>query len=158
MPSFHQITNKVLYEYVSSRGNCVKPYLPIDIQTCNIDIDCHDGNSCTIDACNSGQCSNTVQKNCCGNFICEVGELNCSDCGPFTVKTPSCSTCSLPYGVMFDVEAISNITLTSIEFKIKSGTNTINIFTAPGGYSDKQGNSTAWTQVYSDTFVVSSSK
>eukprot|EP00804_Cyclotella_cryptica_P019111 CCRYP_019454-RA/>CCRYP_019454-RA protein AED:0.10 eAED:0.10 QI:0/0.93/0.88/1/0.87/0.88/17/304/1304 len=149
---------KVLYEYVSSRGNCVKPYLPIEPQTCTVDKDCHDGNSCTIDTCSGGQCSNAMQSMCCGNFICEVGESNCSDCGPFTVKTPSCSTCVLPYGEMFDVEAINNITLTSIEFKIKSGTNTITIFTATGGYSNKQRNPNAWTQIYTGTFVATTNE
>lgn len=147
-----------MYDYVSSKGNCVKPYLPIDIQNCTIDTDCHDGNSCTIDSCDSGQCSNAMQNNCCGNFICEVGESNCSDCGPFAVKTPSCSTCLIPYGEMFDVEAIKNITLTSIEFMVRSGSNTVTIFTAPGRYSNKQRNSTAWTKIYNGTFVGTSSE
>lgn len=99
-----------------------------------------------------------MQNNCCGNFICEVGESNCSDCGPFAVKTPSCSTCLIPYGEMFDVEAIKNITLTSIEFMVRSGSNTVTIFTAPGRYSNKQRNSTAWTKIYNGTFVGTSSE
>jgi hypothetical protein len=35
---------KVLYDYVSSRGTCVEPYLTPDIQTCSENTDCHDGN------------------------------------------------------------------------------------------------------------------
>ena len=68
--------------------------------------------------------------------MCEVGESDCSDCGPFTIETPDCSICSLPYGIMFDVEAISDITLTRLEFKLYNGTNDITVYTTSGGFSD----------------------
>lgn len=58
---------KVLYDYVSSQGTCVDPYLTVDVQTCSQNDDCHDGNSCTVDTCNGeGECSNQMQGNCCG--------------------------------------------------------------------------------------------
>lgn len=59
---------------------------------------------------------------------------------------------------MFNVEAVDNITLTSIDFKIHSGSNTITLFTAPDGYSDKQRNPDAWTQLFTGVFEVSSSE
>lgn len=141
-----------MYNHVSSRGTCVAPYLNVGIQTCSQDGDCHDGNSCTTDTCSGGKCTNTIRNNCCGNFICEVGESNCSDCGPFELETPSCSTCVTPFGEMFDVQAIKDITLTNIKFRIRSGTNTITIFTAPGGYSGKERNPQTWSQIYTGTF------
>lgn len=170
IPSFF---TQVLYDYVSTRGSCVDPYIVPDIQTCSQDEDCHDGNrwgvsiyltpihwlsqlllsiicmpsifnSCTIDTCNGNQCTNTMLDNCCGNFICEAGESECSDCGPFRVITPSCSSCIVPYGEMFDVMAIENITLTSIDFKIRTGTNTVTLYTAPDGYSDKARDADQW--------------
>ncbi|KAL7506271.1 hypothetical protein ACHAXN_003552 [Cyclotella atomus] len=147
---------KVLYDYVSSRGTCVDPYLTADIQTCSQNADCHDGNSCTVDTCNGDQCSNQMQGNCCGNFICEAGESDCSDCGPFKLITPSCSTCVTPYGEMFDIQAVSDIILNSIDVKMRAATNTITLFTASGGYSDKARKPELWTQIYSGTFEVSS--
>ncbi|KAL7483314.1 hypothetical protein ACHAW6_008965 [Cyclotella cf. meneghiniana] len=145
--------SNIMYKHVSSRGACVAPYLPIDSQTCKENPDCHDGNSCTIDTCNSdNQCSNALFENCCGNFICEVGEADCSDCGPFAIETPDCSICSLPYGIMFDVEAISDITLTSLEFKLYNGTNDITVYTASGGFSDKQNSAAAWTEIFRASF------
>lgn len=113
-------------------------------------------NSCTIDTCNGNQCTNTMLDNCCGNFICEAGESECSDCGPFRVNTPSCSSCIVPYGEMFDVVAIENITLTSIDFKIRTGTNTVTVYTATDGYSDKARDADQWTQLFSGTFEVTS--
>lgn len=70
--------------------------------------------------------------------------------------TPSCSSCVVPYGEMFDVEALEDISLTAIEFKIRTGSNTITIFTAPGGYSSIQKTPEAWTQIFSGTFEVAS--
>eukprot|EP00804_Cyclotella_cryptica_P014971 CCRYP_000585-RA/>CCRYP_000585-RA protein AED:0.09 eAED:0.09 QI:277/1/1/1/1/1/9/288/735 len=145
---------KVMYEYVSTRGTCVDPYLPIEIQTCTTNPDCKDGNSCTVDTCSSGQCSNVMQASCCGNFVCEAGESDCRDCGPFTVSTEVCSTCFSPTGMMFDVEVSSSITLSSLTFFAYSGTTNVTIYTAPGGYASKKYNSSAWTEIYSGSFSI----
>jgi hypothetical protein len=59
-----------------------------------------------------------MQDNCCGNFICEVGEVDCSDCGPYTVSTPTCSSCKLPEGMMFDIETKTDLTLTRYDLVI----------------------------------------
>eukprot|EP00804_Cyclotella_cryptica_P018048 CCRYP_008333-RD/>CCRYP_008333-RD protein AED:0.09 eAED:0.09 QI:172/1/1/1/0.70/0.72/25/1395/1365 len=143
----------VMYKHVSSRGTCVKPYLNIDIQTCSVDADCHDGRSCTRDTCNRDQqCSNALFENCCGNLMCEVGESDCGDCGPFTIATPDCSMCNLPYGIMFDVESRADVTLTSIEFKLYNGTNNVTVYTASGGFSDKQNDAAAWTKIFHGSF------
>lgn len=91
-----------------------------------------------------------------GNFVCEPGESDCSDCGPFKVVTPECSSCVVPYGEMFDVEALEDLSLTGITFKIRTGSNTITLFTAPSGYSTISRDPGAWTQIFSGTFEVSS--
>lgn len=57
---------------------------------------------------------------------------------------------------MFDVVAIENITLTSIDFKIRTGTNTVTLYTATDGYSDKARDADQWTQLFSGTFEVTS--
>ncbi|KAL3803899.1 hypothetical protein HJC23_004061 [Cyclotella cryptica] len=149
---------KVMYEHVSSRGTCVDPYLDVPPQICSQDSHCHDGNSCTTDSCDvvTGMCSNIMRDNCCGNFVCEAGESagSCSDCGPFTLLTPSCSSCWVPHGVMFDVEATTDIILTSLTFRVISGTNSFNVYSAPGGYSTIATNQNAWTLIASNSVNV----
>jgi len=143
---------KVMYDNVSVKGTCVVPYKTPDIQTCTQDTDCHDGNSCTVDLCEGDQCTNTMENNCCGNFICEIGEASCSDCGPFTLNTPTCSSCSLPEGIMFDVEAINDVILTSIEFQLYEGVNSVNVYTAAGGYGGKETIPRFWDLLATDSY------
>lgn len=57
---------------------------------------------------------------------------------------------------MFDVEAISDITLTSLEFKLYNGTNDITVYTASGGFSDKQNSAAAWTEIFRASFETES--
>jgi hypothetical protein len=57
---------------------------------------------------------------------------------------------------MFDVQAVSDIILNSIDFKMRTGVNTITLFTASGSYSNKARKPELWTQLYSGTFDVSS--
>lgn len=57
---------------------------------------------------------------------------------------------------MFDIQAVSDIILNSIDIKLRAATNTITLFTASGGYSDKARKPELWTQIYSGTFEVSS--
>eukprot|EP00804_Cyclotella_cryptica_P019495 CCRYP_006643-RH/>CCRYP_006643-RH protein AED:0.26 eAED:0.26 QI:170/1/0.9/1/0.77/0.9/10/0/645 len=146
---------KVMYEHVSTRGSCVDPYLDVPSQTCSQDSHCDDGNGCTTDSCNvvTGTCSNVLRDNCCGNLVCEAGESggSCSDCGPFTVPTPTCSSCWIPHGAMFDVEAIKDIVLTSLTFRVYRGSNTFNVYSAPGSYSSIATNKNAWTKVASNS-------
>ena len=94
-----------------------------------------------------------MQDSCCGNLVCEAGESggSCSDCGPFTLTTPLCSTCWTPHGAMFDVEAITDVVLTSLTFRVYSGFNSINVYTAPGSFSPIATNPNAWTLIASGT-------
>eukprot|EP00956_Cyclotella_meneghiniana_P004012 scaffold4865_cov83-Cyclotella_meneghiniana.AAC.10 len=58
------------------------------------------------DTCVDSSCINTMNENCCGNFICEAGEEACSlDCGPFVLGTTYPSSFYVPTTFMFDVEA-----------------------------------------------------
>ena len=152
------IFSKVMYEHVSTRGSCVDPYIDIPSQTCSQDSHCDDGNSCTTDSCNvvTGTCSNVIRDNCCGNLVCEAGESggSCSDCGPFTLPTPSCSSCWIPHGVMFDVEAIKDIVLTSLTFEVYRGSNSFNVYSAPGSYAPIVTNKNAWTRIASNSVNV----
>eukprot|EP00956_Cyclotella_meneghiniana_P044131 scaffold302811_cov215-Cyclotella_meneghiniana.AAC.1 len=90
-----------MYEHVSSRGQCVEPYLPVPSQICTADSQCDDGNLCTIGICDvTGTCTSVMRDVCCGNGVCEAGENrnNCSQDCTFTLSTPTCSSCYIPYG------------------------------------------------------------
>ena len=50
---------------------------------------------------------------------------------------------------MFDVEAIFDIVLTRLTFRVYSGSNSINIYSAPGSYSTIVTNRSAWTLIAS---------
>lgn len=58
-------------------------YVNVDISLqgpgCTSDSECNDGNDCSTDTCVNGQCVNTPNPFCCGNYICEEGEF-CSTC------------------------------------------------------------------------------
>ena len=187
-----------MWEHVSTRGQCVEPWLVVPNVTCTTDADCNDGNTvrtresmctsksvilpakmlaskCSIDTCNTrtGECSNTMQPNCCGNDVCEVNETECSmDCGPFTLNTLGCTdgyartsftcfcihitltlfhlyftSCSAPAGIMFDVIGLQNITIESLRNQIYQGAGNITVFTAPGSYTDKRSDPEKWSIV-----------
>ncbi|EED89945.1 predicted protein [Thalassiosira pseudonana CCMP1335] len=122
--------------------------------------DCYMEGSCTTKTCNrdTGKCLDTLvmEDNCCGNGICEVGESECaSDCGPFQVVTPGCSSCYVPEGMMFDVEAVNDIILTSLNVQLSSGTNDVTVYTASRTYNEIKFTSASWTQVFTQNFSVS---
>lgn len=87
--------------------------------------------SCTLDVCVSGSCSNTMQDNCCGNLICEAGESSCSDdCGPFSINSPTSCPCGIAHTYMFSVEAINNVILSSITVTVYAGETDVTLYTA----------------------------
>lgn len=146
---------KVMYDNVSSMGSCVDPYIDIEQQTCTFNSDCNDGNACTIDVCSGGQCINTMQDNCCGNFVCEAGESTCSDCGPFSLSTQRCRSCYQPKGVMFNVEAKSDIVVAGLKFYAYTATTDVTVYTVAGDYNDFKYSKSSWTQIYSSSFSLS---
>eukprot|EP00956_Cyclotella_meneghiniana_P024609 scaffold49680_cov63-Cyclotella_meneghiniana.AAC.2 len=128
-----------MYNYISSLGSCVKPYLEVDIQTCSADADCHDGVSCTTDTCVDGSCINVMNENCCGNLICEAGEEACSsDCGPFVLGTGFSSN--------------TDVFISSLTMRLASGTSTVSLYTSNGGYLDNYENADSWTQIFSNYY------
>lgn len=136
--------------------------LPVPSQSCRVDnqtLDCDDNNSCTEDVCNgsTGICSNTFVSNCCGNGVCEIGELpGCEDCGPFSISTPPGTAYSGPYSFMFDVQAIQDIEISSISFQtFNSGT--VSIFAAARSYSGIETDSSSWVQVFTGATTALSS-
>ena len=88
---------------------------------------------------------------CCGNLVCEATEIftSCSDCGPFVlgVSLPQVASSSPRNGVMFDVEAIGDISIESLTFYPEVITGTIDLYTVSGGWSGNEGNSNAWTKI-----------
>ena len=68
---------------------------------CTADSDCDSFNSCRDDTCDlsSGMCQSLPKDDCCGNNVCEKGEIgSCGDCGPFSLSTPICDNCWTPKG------------------------------------------------------------
>jgi hypothetical protein len=55
---------------------------------------------------------------------------------------------------MFDVEAITDVVLTSLTFRVYSGSNSINVYTASGSFSPIATNQNAWTLIASATVGV----
>ena len=144
-----------MWDFVSSRGTCVDPGSDAPSFSCTQDHDCFDGVTCTVDTCNltSGTCENVVSSNCtCENFVCEVGEHSCQDCGPFTLKAPDCQHgCYAPQGIMFDVSSKNDITLNGLWLRLYSNTvvsSYVTVYTAPGNYSTHYNNPGSWTQVH----------
>lgn len=141
---------KTMWEFVSSR-ECVEPNFVVPTVTCVQDSDCFDGNSCTTDTCTieTGECSNALVDDCCGNGVCEAKEAECDeDCGPFTLETPLCSSCTLVNGVMFDVTTLSSIVVGGLEFRHSSadvGVYDVTVYTAPGSYVDKTSSQEEWS-------------
>ena len=121
--------------------------------SCGLDSDCfvNDFNNCTVDTCNAdtSQCATTISSDCCGNSFCEANELaNCSnDCGPFSLEVGLPSGVTSAGGIMFNVEAIEDITLRSLKFYSSSPNTAVDVFTAVGGYSGKEQNQGSWTSL-----------
>ena len=148
-----------MWDHVSSRGTCTSPNGIVPKVSCSTDSDCFDGISTTIDSCNANQCIHTISNNVCGNDVCELGEsaeylgeVSCSDCGPFSLKTPFSPEMSIRwglhvYGIMFDVEAIGDVVIQGLDFFGTVDEVSFNVYTSPGGYSGKETNSEEWTQV-----------
>ncbi len=152
---------KVMYEHVTSLGSCTNPYLPVPSQVCTVATaatDCDDKNICTVDTCNgiTGICSNeVVSGQCCGNGICEAGESNCSDCGPFSLQTPDCvDNCFTENGFMFDIQAKHDVIITGLKFKLYYGYDNITVYTASGSYLNKSTQPSSWTEIFYDSYDV----
>ena len=124
--------------------------------SCNQNIDCDDGDSCTEDICESGKCQNPISmSNCCGNGMCEVNEDGCDDCGPFTLIASDCLVdCHTPHGIMFDLSSSNDITLHGLRFKVYASESDVysdvTVYTAPGSYADHYNNPSSWTQVHQE--------
>mmetsp|Transcript_20581 Transcript_20581/g.42405 ORF Transcript_20581/g.42405 Transcript_20581/m.42405 type:complete len:961 (+) Transcript_20581:126-3008(+) len=154
-----RVSNTV-WNILASKGNCVEPpYRLNSVQGCNDDNDCNDINKCTVDTCESYQCVvSDVLSDCCGNGICEFGEMKtCEDCGPFVVRADSfCSKeCFALDGFMFDVSLVEKaekqIFITSIRFMysttIKTNA-TIDIFvTEEGSYTKHSQSEDGWNLI-----------
>eukprot|EP00584_Thalassiosira_punctigera_P000888 CAMPEP_0172536456 /NCGR_PEP_ID=MMETSP1067-20121228/8218_1 /TAXON_ID=265564 ORGANISM="Thalassiosira punctigera, Strain Tpunct2005C2" /NCGR_SAMPLE_ID=MMETSP1067 /ASSEMBLY_ACC=CAM_ASM_000444 /LENGTH=1048 /DNA_ID=CAMNT_0013321535 /DNA_START=304 /DNA_END=3450 /DNA_ORIENTATION=- len=149
--------SKGMYEFVSSQ-TCTSPNGVVPEVNCSTSADCFDGNSCTVDTCSgTSQCINTMTDNCCGNFICEANEYDsCSDCA-LSLATPGPSgSWYRGAGMQFDVEAIADVFIQNVTFypDYASGSSyNVNLYTAPGGYSDKQTNPSAWTKIIDSQLV-----
>jgi len=107
---------------------CVKPPSQ-ELQGCNDSSNCNDNNMCTIDMCSPDDGVCVVSKtlaNCCGNGICEQGEISagCSDCGPYVIRpSKPCEDCHALDGFILEVGMSENagqtITLTSLSLQHK---------------------------------------
>ena len=111
-----------VWSKLNSKGlECTRPEEQFtEIQGCSEDSHCNDNNECTIDACQDNYCTVSDKlKNCCGNGVCELGELGCRDCGPFTIQPEKfCEECFALNGFMFETRlqqiAMRDIFLNSI--------------------------------------------
>ena len=96
--------------------------------------------------------------------MCEAGEYStCSDCGPFTIETPTPSPFNDIEGVMFDVEAIQDLAVTGLTFYPYDASGTVNmnvnVYTASGGYGDKVTNGNSeWNKIVDNHSVTGQSK
>lgn len=120
----------------------------------------HLNNSCSLDTCDEfGSCTNTMQNNCCGNYVCEDSEsaLTCSDCGPFILDSGFCSSCYGLWTFMFDVEAINDVLISSLTMQFYNGTSEVSIFTASDGFIDKITEENSWTQIFNSSYTSSDS-
>ncbi len=156
-----RVSNTV-WNLLASKGKCIEPpYRLNSVQGCNDDGDCIDINKCTVDTCESYQCIvSDVLSNCCGNGICELGEMiSCEDCGPFVIHADNfCSKdCFALNGFMFDVSLVGKaekrILVTSIRFMYSIPVNsnaTIDIFvTEEGSYKEHYQSRDNWILIES---------
>lgn len=157
-----------IWETLSLKSpTCVAPPVQLnEIQGCNHDSHCDDGNECSIDACRDNFCMVTeLLSNCCGNNICEQGELetNCGDCGPFYIEPENyCEECFAMDGFMFEVrlkdDALRDIFINSISFMhtTPSGEDDVTIAlysTLDGSYAGKEVSNSGWRLL--STIVIS---
>ena len=155
-----------IWQRLSSKGECARPPAETSlVQICNDDLDCNDHNMCTIKVCDETKfCAVTeILDNCCGNLKCEPGEgSNCSDCGPFTVKSANEYSCKekddchsldgfmIDIGLSSDAERrvhVSSITLAYSSPKTNSGA-TIDVYvTNEGSFDGKEKSSDNWDKL-----------
>ena len=105
-------------EELNENNNLINENADVGFSTCEQDSECNDDNSCTDEYCGPNDiCVYTIKSYCCGNRICEAGEVcatynsngdyigGCSDCG---VCSPNCqagttlcsdATCSANCGI-----------------------------------------------------------
>ena len=99
-----------------------------------------------------------MRDGCCGNFVCEAGEngSNCSQDCTFTLPTPELNgPYYVPYGVQFDIQAINDIDISKIIFRVRDRDSTnIKVYTAAGSYNDAEVGD--WTLVASESIATSS--
>jgi hypothetical protein len=98
-----------------------------------------------------------MRDGCCGNGVCEAGENrnNCSQDCTFTLSTPACSSCYIPYGVQFDLQAtINDLDISKLSFRIYNGNTNIKVYTAAGSYKDAEAGD--WTLIASESIATSS--
>ena len=98
-----------------------------------------------------------MRDGCCGNGVCEAGENGntCSQDCTFALSTPTCSSCWVPYGAQFDVQAtINDIDISKILFGIYQGNTNFKLYTAAGSYNNAEAGD--WTLIASGSLVTSS--
>lgn len=148
----------LIWETLSSKGlECVKPPVQFkEIQGCTDDAQCDDNNECSVDACIDNFCSIAESiPHCCGNQICEVGELGneCLDCGPFFIEPPGyCKECFALNGFMIELTlhemSDRDIFINSISFMHATPTTadaTITLYSALGGsYQGNEASNSSW--------------
>ena len=150
---------KKIYDYVSTAGQCMVPAGDVPEFVCESDDDCDDGVDCTVDACGpDGRCANEpAEESCCGNRVCEAGEFDCPDCGPFHLRPEPCTdSCWIPAGVMFDVDAVESVVITGLEFRMYDASGNfaaaVEIYEAPGPYAGKAEDPSSWSLAGSSAY------
>ncbi|KAL7532867.1 hypothetical protein ACHAXR_004898, partial [Thalassiosira sp. AJA248-18] len=154
---------KGMWEFVRSQ-TCTATNKPVDEVVCESTADCNDGNVCTVDTCLAGQCTNDMKSNCCGNFVCEAGELaSCSDCEaePLVIDLPLGSPLSVVRGIRINLEAINDVVVQSlavyaVDLQNPVVTTTVNVYrlTASGPFSSSDlTDQTKWTQIVTNYAV-----
>lgn len=145
-----------IWEKLSSKGlECVAPPVQLnEIQGCNEDAQCDDNNHCTEDACIDGFCTVSEKiPNCCGNQVCEIGELDdkCSDCTPYFLEPESyCEECFALDGFMFELklkeDAKRDIFISSISFLHEMPIDDVGVqlYSIEGSYRGKENANSGW--------------
>lgn len=113
---------------------------------CSADFDCDDGERCTVDTCDvpTGQCVNTMTSGC-----------------PMVLSTNVPLNFYITGGVMFDVEAIGDILLTSLAVHLfeagyscgRATTTNVDVYTKSGSFAGSTANPAAWTKIVNSQAV-----
>jgi len=150
---------KRMYDVVSTMGKCMEPAGEVPEFICESDGDCDDGIGCTADECGSdGRCTNEpIEGPCSGNRVCEAGESDSPDCGPFHLRPELCDgSCWIPKGIMFDVDAVESVVVTGLEFRLYEASGyfaaLVEVYEAPGTYADRAGDPSSWSLVGSSGY------